>query len=544
MNPAPGGRVALRPAVLSLGTGVLLGAGWLAFSLVFLSDARSADRTRSAADRVRIELLECRRREKDFLLRSLTDPVFHSEGTTAFLSLHELARMGLGREMEELRSVVPAEESANVTLLLALKREYDESFQAFVGGHRRLGYNTWGIEGRWHEELRALERGVESAGRPELQRDLLLLKLAESAYLRLNDELSLGALQRRVDQLRRSIRGAPADATADLEPSLDHYLQRLSEYHATEMELGIDENLGLQGKFRKAAHEIEPIAKQLVDRAGGRYRTAIARLVGGFGVAAFLMTALLSTTFFLTRQAQMRSRRLSETAEALSRSNDELQQFAYVASHDLQEPLRAVAGCAQLLQQRLAGKLDDRSNELLGHAVEGAQRMQTLVDDLLALSRVGTQPAAPVDTDAGKALQAALDNLAVAVRDSRAAVTHDPLPTIAFDPTQLMQVFQNLIGNAIKFRGPRDPIVHVRAVREEKAWRFSVRDNGIGIEPQYFDKIFRVFQRLHTRRDYPGSGIGLAICKKILLRRGGRIWLESELNRGTTFYFTVPDRAE
>jgi signal transduction histidine kinase len=544
MSPAHGGRSALRTATLSIAAGLLLGAGWLAVSLGFLSELRRAAETRSLADRIHIDLLECRRREKDFLLRSLSDPAFHAQGSTSYLQLHQEALHRLARESEDLRARVPEEESAQVSRLLAHREAYESAFGALVSAYRRLGFKTWGIQGRLHEGFRDLEAAAGAAGRPALERELLLLKIAELDFLLLGEEFSLSMLQKRVDQLRESFRQAPALEARGIQERLDRYLKDLSDYRAAAQEVGSNENLGLQGKLRAAAHEFEPIVAQVVEQAGREYRSASRRLIVGLGVASLLLAGLLSTTFFLTRTAQGRSRDLSQTAAALSRSNDELQQFAYVASHDLQEPLRAVAGCVQLLQQRCEGKLDDRARELIAHTIDGAVRMQTLIDDLLTLSRVDAAPRPAVDADSEKVLQAALENLQAAIRDSGARITHDPLPAVAMDPTQLLQVFQNLLGNAIKFRGPQAPAIHVGAQREEKAWRFSVRDNGIGIEPQYFERIFRVFQRLHSRRDYPGSGIGLAICRKILLRHGGTIWLESQVNQGTTFYFTVPYRTD
>lgn len=233
---------------------------------------------------------------------------------------------------------------------------------------------------------------------------------------------------------------------------------------------------------------------------------------------------------------------LKAFAENLRQINAELEQFAYVASHDLQEPLRAVAGCVQLLQQRYQGRLDQRADELIFHIVEGAGRMQRLIQDLLAFSRVGTRGQQFKPTELQAVLDAALANLKAAIEESHATVTHDPLPTVSADPAQFVQLFQNLIGNALKFHSPgRPPVIHVGARRQGQAWIVTVRDNGIGIEPQYFERIFDVFQRLHTRREYPGTGIGLAICRKIVERHGGRIWLESTPGEGTTFSFSIPE---
>lgn len=232
---------------------------------------------------------------------------------------------------------------------------------------------------------------------------------------------------------------------------------------------------------------------------------------------------------------------LRQTATELARSNAELEQFAYIASHDLQEPLRAVAGTVQLLQQRYAGQLDSRADEFIEHAVDGASRMQTLINDLLNFSRVGTRSRSFQPTNCDTILKQVLANLAVAIAESGAVVTADTLPTVMADATQLSQLLQNLISNAIKFRrNGCAPAIHIGVVQQVEAYLFSLSDNGIGMESQYFERIFGVFQRLHTRRDYPGTGIGLAICKKIVERHGGSIWVESEPGQGSTFYFTLP----
>jgi len=232
---------------------------------------------------------------------------------------------------------------------------------------------------------------------------------------------------------------------------------------------------------------------------------------------------------------------LARRTMELERSNADLEQFAYVASHDLKEPLRAVAGFVRLLQRRYEGKFDARANEFIAGAIDGGTRMQTLIDDLLAFSRVRTRGAKFDAVECQKALDMALQNIALAIRESGAVVSHDPLPAVRGDAAQLASLFQNLIGNALKFHGAAPPRIHVAAQRNGTHWQFSVRDNGIGIESQYFGRIFGIFQRLHTRREYPGTGIGLAICKKIVERHEGRIWLESVPGEGSTFFFTLPD---
>lgn len=226
--------------------------------------------------------------------------------------------------------------------------------------------------------------------------------------------------------------------------------------------------------------------------------------------------------------------------EELARSNRDLEQFAYVASHDLQEPLRMVAMYTQLFAERYQGRLDENAEKYIHYIVEGALRMQTLVRDLLAFSRVGRQGAPLQSVDCNAVVAIALQNLQAAIQDSGARIECSQLPTLIADSSQLTQLFQNLIGNAIKFRGAEPPQIRVTAEKRDKDWLFSVSDNGIGIAPQHAELVFVIFKRLHTQAEYPGSGIGLAICKKIVEQRGGRIWVESEAGRGSAFKFTLP----
>jgi signal transduction histidine kinase len=234
---------------------------------------------------------------------------------------------------------------------------------------------------------------------------------------------------------------------------------------------------------------------------------------------------------------------LRGTADDLARSNKDLEQFAYVASHDLQEPLRAVSGFVGLLKKQYRDKLNAEAIEYIDLSVEGAERMQTLIHDLLTFSRVGTRGGAFVAMNMKDALDNALKNLQVAISETETLVTCDAMPVVTADATQMTQLLQNLIANAIKFHGPSRPEIHIGAERKNDQWVVSVRDNGIGIEPRYYDRIFLIFQRLHTRTQFKGTGIGLAVCKKIVERHGGAIWVESKPGEGSTFYLTIPDRA-
>lgn len=249
-----------------------------------------------------------------------------------------------------------------------------------------------------------------------------------------------------------------------------------------------------------------------------------------------------STIFDISARKRIEHALLEKTKE-LARSNEELELFASVASHDLQEPLRMVASYMELLSQRYRGQLDERADRWIGFAVSGVVRMKQLINDLLEFSRVGTRGKPFVPTDTAAVMHTVTQNLHQAIQDSGATIICGQLPTVHADPSQMTQVFQNLVANAIKFRKAEPPEVHVEATRRESDWLFSVRDNGIGIDPQFAERIFVIFQRLHTHEEYPGTGIGLALCRKVIERHGGRIWVESQPGQGATFFFTIPDPA-
>ncbi|MEN6290890.1 MAG: ATP-binding protein, partial [Methanobacterium sp.] len=251
---------------------------------------------------------------------------------------------------------------------------------------------------------------------------------------------------------------------------------------------------------------------------------------------------ILGTTQDITERKQMEEE-LQETIRKLKRSNEELQQFAYVSSHDLQEPLRTIASFTQLMERRYKGKLDEDADEFMGYIVDAAVRMKQQINDLLEYSHVSTAENEFKRVNTDSILDQAINNLKSSIDENNAKITREPLPDVIADSDQLRRVFQNIIGNSIKYRKPDEsPKIHISAYKDEKnrEYIFSIQDNGIGIEKHYLDRIFRIFQRLHTMDEYEGTGVGLAVVKRIIDRHGGRIWVESELGKGSTFYFTIP----
>ena len=305
------------------------------------------------------------------------------------------------------------------------------------------------------------------------------------------------------------------------------------------------------GRGDRIMREFQAVAQQMKDeelRLLAQRDANAERQLGQTKTILILGTALglliaAAAGWSLQRESSRRSlaeEALRDKVKELNHSNEELGQFAYIASHDLQEPLRMVASYTQLLSRRYKGKLDADADEFIAFAVDGANRMQRLIQELLAYSRVGTKGKDLLDTSSEEALRQALINLRSAIEESGALVTHDPLPSVMADGGQLIQLFQNLVGNAIKYQSPGVPKVHIAAAKNgAKKWIFSVQDNGLGIDPQYFERIFGMFQRLHKREEFAGTGIGLAICKKIVERHGGSISVESQLGQGSTFHFAL-----
>jgi signal transduction histidine kinase len=304
---------------------------------------------------------------------------------------------------------------------------------------------------------------------------------------------------------------------------------------------------------RMVSRPVVDLAEQVRGVAGGDYERKIvsngspelARLAEDIDAMRRQISAELAQVREARGQVEWVNDQLQQQAAELTRSNRDLEQFAYVASHDLQEPLRKVASFTQLLERRYKGQLDERADQYIAFAVDGAKRMQVLINDLLAFSRVGRLTREHVEADAGDLVRQALTNLSLAVEETGAEVTvAEPMPRVSVDQSLMVGVFQNLIGNAIKFRGEAPPEIRVEVQDAGDEWEFRIADNGIGIEADYADRIFVIFQRLHPKDAYPGTGIGLAMCRKIIEYHGGRIWLDTAVTSGTTFRFTLPKLPE
>ena len=372
-------------------------------------------------------------------------------------------------------------------------------------------------------------------------------------------------------QAEQALRESEARFRSLTELSSDWYWEQDAQYRFIMMSRGIDNSIGVQpgdfiGKKRWDAHTAGISAEQWAEHkaaldAREPFRDLVYGCFDAAGNVRYLSTSGhpvfdgegnfrgyrgvgKDVTERIKAEQALREAHasLELKAQELARSNAELEQFAYVASHDLQEPLRMVASYTQLLLRRYGDRFDSDAREFMDYVVDGAARMKQLIEDLLAYSRVGTRGKEFRRVPCEAVLRKALANLKIAIDQSGASVTHDALPEVVVDDMQWMQLFQNLIGNAVKFRGEQPPAAHVSVEDRDGEWLFGIRDNGIGIEPQYYERIFMVFQRLGGRAEHPGTGIGLAICKKVVERHGGRIWVESQPGQGSAFFFTLPKR--
>ncbi|HEX2025711.1 MAG TPA: ATP-binding protein [Actinomycetota bacterium] len=405
---------------------------------------------------------------------------------------------------------------------------YAEAVASAALNLERLG-RLFGSEPGYEDALRRIERLaeerlailIELRSQPSAARRLVLLTRGLEVRQELREQLDAIVAQENADL-------ADARAAAD-----DARTMSLVIIAACFL-LGLLGGVLAMGAFSSG---VAGRVRRLEDNAGRLAEgEPLASLPGGDDEIGRLGRAMEATAGRLARAREV----IEERNRELERSNKELEQFAYIASHDLQEPLRIVAGYADLLARRYRGKLDGDADEFIGYMVEGVGRMQALINDLLQYSRVGTKGREPQPTDVQQALDQALRNLGKTLDESGARVEAEPLPTVPADEGQLVQLFQNLIGNAVKFQGDEPPRVRVEAERRNGEWEFSVADNGIGIDPDYGEQIFEIFQRLHTREEFAGTGIGLAICRKIVDRHGGRIWVESTPGHGSTFRFTIP----
>jgi NO-binding membrane sensor protein with MHYT domain/nitrogen-specific signal transduction histidine kinase len=423
------------------------------------------------------------------------------------------------------------------------------------GGEARVEARTINIAGRQRMLSQAiakdavlLARSTDAAERIRLTKDLRNLDaLWEKSHAALqHGDAALGVSGNNSSAIREMFTALQPDFTAMTEATRT-LLKRNAAQPASVADFTAAVNVILS-RERAFLRGMDAIVFQydreasFPDRTGNRLQMAL--LLSVLGVllvqGILVLRPALANIHQGISQLELAKQALQSKSEELARSNAELEQFAYVASHDLQEPLRMVASYTQLLARRYQGKLDRDADEFIGFAVDGATRMQTLIRDLLSYSRVMTQGRSLQPVDTRRAFDAACENLHKAIEEAGVSVSVGPLPVIHADATQMTQLFQNLLGNALKYRNEHTPRIHVDARAAEKSWLFSVEDNGIGIEPQYFERIFQMFQRLHTREKYSGTGIGLAICRRIVERHGGRIWVESAPGRGSTFLFAIP----
>ena len=435
-----------------------------------------------------------------------------------------------------------------------------------TSGNYEILEETVLVEGEWRTYSTTKNACRDSQGNilglVGFARDITPLKQTQEVLRQANEELEL-RVQARTVELSKAI-AALSESEERLRlfienvPSAIAMFDREMRYLATSQRWLLDYNLGEQEIIGRCHYDVLP---EIPERwkednqsvlAGEVIKSEEDSFLRANGTTDWLRYALhpwhnstgevggiIMFTEVITQRKEA-EQKLKKAIAELARSNQELEQFAYVASHDLREPLRKIKSYTDLLVKRYQGQLDEKADKYIAYITDGAVRMQTLITDLLTYSRVGRGEISLEPTGLGAVLNRTLSDLSNVIRESNAVITTDPLPTVKANPTQMGQLLQNLIANAIKFHGQQLPHVQIRAVLHDQLWTICVQDNGIGIEPQYAERIFVIFQRLHTKDEYPGTGIGLAVCKKIVERHGGQIWVESELGRGTTFCFTLP----
>ncbi len=418
----------------------------------------------------------------------------------------------------------------------------DRPVAALVEATRRIsqGNLEYRVPVQSHDEIGQLARSFDRMV-SDLQRTMVSKEYVDKIIDTMIDALIVLDLAGRIERVNRAAETLLGCPETELKGAL---LGRFLE--------GEDPFFSAEGLSSLSARKYyQNLEKVMVARSGQRIPVLFSAAImhGQNGAPQAVVCMALDIT-----ERKEAERKLETVVKELKRSNTELEQFAYVASHDLQEPLRTISSYLQLLKRRYQGKLDSNADEFIGFAVEGSKRMQQLINDLLLYSRVQTRGNPFNLTDCEAVIKKALANLQLAVLEGQARITHDPLPDVLGDEIQLVQLFQNLIGNAIKYHGPASPAVHVWSRRVDnrvlpvtgpgESWQFSIRDNGIGIAAEHYDRIFQIFRRLHTRDEYPGTGIGLAVCKKIVERHGGQIWVDSIVGQGSTFHFTIPVRPE
>jgi signal transduction histidine kinase len=517
----------------------------------------------SLAQQAQITMLQTRRAEKDYLLRfKQLGPAQAREIYAQLVSLHVNELMGILHELHGHGVVIS-------NLLQALQH-YQSRFLDVVALYEKHGHVDSGLEGQFRTAAHAIEHDLRT-DHPQWLVMLLQMRRHEKDYLLRGDARYISLLHQRGEELKASL--ATASGEAHYINLMDTYLARFDQLVIVDKEIAAG-----VAAFRNTVQQLEPEFDKLITQGassamrvkqGMKHTATVGKrwvlLAGalaillGFAAAIWLSRSITRPVMAvseavnrfaggdLKQRVTIRgndevgdlAQSFNDMAEELQRSIHDMEQFAYVASHDLQEPLRMVASYTELLALRYHGQLDERADKYIHYASDGARRMQVLIDALLAYSRVGTKEGklAPVDM-AGVAAEA-IENLKASILESGANIRLGNLPVVMADHVQLVQLLQNLIGNAIKYRSGRSPDIHITATRSGAMAQLSVADNGIGIAPEYHERIFQIFQRLHDRDKYEGAGLGLALVKRIVERHGGKIWLESKEGRGTVFHFTL-----